>query len=307
MKRIYRALICVLAAAALATACYTTNTYNEHTVNNIYYSEDHSNDHTLSIHGVPDTGELLPVIVEIHGGALVQGDKSGNADYCDALASYGYIVVNVNYTLLQDGDMETIVQDLFSVLLWLQENGEQYHMDLQHVYLDGDSAGGYLSGLMAAVLTQENLQAYYHVDKSLINDQILQVKGYALGCPMIGLDYLIGSPELTTLKKHNPRGAAHVESMLEDSQVLSRNRLMDIIDVHTYPPVYLLTTPEDDEIYEDALALHNYLEEQQVEHTYAEYKGTQEPLYHTFNAINPNLEESRQANADKIAYFNNMK
>lgn len=107
--------------------------------------------------------EKLPVIIDIHGGGLMYGDKELNRSYCEYLASLGFAVMGMSYRLLPETDLQGMVQDVFASICWLECFGEGRGLDLNRVYLTGDSAGGHLASLVMCIQNSKKLQDVYQV------------------------------------------------------------------------------------------------------------------------------------------------
>ncbi|WPO90163.1 alpha/beta hydrolase fold domain-containing protein [Chryseobacterium sp. HR92] len=98
---------------------------------------------------------LLPVLIYVHGGGWIEGDKVIHADnYLETtiakLMAKQYAVISINYTLLNDSThFPSPLEDTKDAVRWVRKNAEQYHFDTNNIGLFGASAGAHLS-LMAA-------------------------------------------------------------------------------------------------------------------------------------------------------------
>lgn len=128
-----------------------------------YLSSGHSM-HTLNLYLPLGIDGPLPVIVDIHGGGWMYGDRELNRAYCMYLASQGWAVMGMSYRLLPEVDLLGQVQDIFASFHWLEHHAEAYCLDLDRLCLTGDSAGGHLTGLAACIQLDPFLQALYGVD-----------------------------------------------------------------------------------------------------------------------------------------------
>lgn len=120
---------------------------------NLYYPENYC----------ADVDGKLPVIIDIHGGGMMYGDKELNQRYCEYLASQGFCVMGMSYRLLPDTDLQGMVQDVFESIHWMEDYGAERGFDLENVFLTGDSAGGYLASLVMCIQKSEKLQQIYGV------------------------------------------------------------------------------------------------------------------------------------------------
>jgi acetyl esterase/lipase len=88
-----------------------------------------------------------PVILWIHGGALIMGDRSGlRRDQLDRYLKAGYIVVAIDYRLAPETKLKEIIEDLRDAYAWIRAKGpEQFGADPNRIAVIGHSAGGYLT------------------------------------------------------------------------------------------------------------------------------------------------------------------
>ena len=106
---------------------------------------------------IPEGG--CPVLLQIHGGAWMMGDKGGQAlPLMYEMASRGWICVAANYRLSPSVSYPTHLQDCKKALCWIRENGEEYGMDPNFVAVTGGSAGGHLTAMMGLTANDPSLQ-----------------------------------------------------------------------------------------------------------------------------------------------------
>lgn len=85
-----------------------------------------------------------PVIVSMHGGGWFYGDKVLYRPYTMFLASYGFAVVNFNYRLSPRHKYPCGFLDVCHAMDFLAANADNYGLDLDRLYLVGDSVGAQL-------------------------------------------------------------------------------------------------------------------------------------------------------------------
>lgn len=98
---------------------------------------------------LPNAGEgPFPVIVAIHGGSFIRGDKRDFqiVPIMEALKR-GYAVVSINYRLSGEAKFPSQINDVKAAIRWIRANAEQYALNPKKIAVWGDSAGGNLAAL----------------------------------------------------------------------------------------------------------------------------------------------------------------
>ena len=93
----------------------------------------------------------FPVVLWIHGGAYVGGDKKDVELFATALAAEGFAVVCMNYQLAPGAKYPAPVIQMGEAYLWLCEVATEYRLDMERFALAGDSAGAHIAAQFAAV------------------------------------------------------------------------------------------------------------------------------------------------------------
>jgi acetyl esterase/lipase len=103
--------------------------------------------------------EGCPVVLQIHGGAWMMGDKGSQAQpLMYHLASKGWICVAANYRLSPSVGFPTHLEDCKRALCWIREHGREYGMNPDFVAVTGGSAGGHLTALMGLTANRPEFQ-----------------------------------------------------------------------------------------------------------------------------------------------------
>ncbi len=105
----------------------------------------------------PDDATVRPVVVWIHGGALITGNKSGlPKNLLDLCRDEGYALVSIDYRLAPEVKLPEIIADVEDAFAWLRKDGPKLlHMDPERMVITGGSAGGYLTLTMGARLKEK--------------------------------------------------------------------------------------------------------------------------------------------------------
>src|SRR3989442_10540607 len=97
----------------------------------------------------PPGDALRPVVVFIHGGALMMGDRKMSAkpgSLFEALLNAGFVVVSIDYRLAPQVKLPTIIEDVRDACQWVRQEGPKlFGINPRELFVMGQSAGGYLT------------------------------------------------------------------------------------------------------------------------------------------------------------------
>jgi acetyl esterase/lipase len=95
-------------------------------------------------------GDRRPVLLQIHGGAWIIGDKREQGrPLMNHLATRGWVCAAINYRLSPAATMPDPVVDVKRALTWLRREIEGHGGDPDFICVTGGSAGGHLASLVA--------------------------------------------------------------------------------------------------------------------------------------------------------------
>jgi acetyl esterase/lipase len=94
-----------------------------------------------------DDNERRPIVVWIHGGALIMGNRLGISDRVKKMVlGAGYVLVSIDYRLAPESKLPAVIEDVEDAFRWIhQEGAERFHGDAGKIAVMGGSAGGYLT------------------------------------------------------------------------------------------------------------------------------------------------------------------
>ena len=268
--------------------------YNVCIRQDIPYQNDGSPYHFLDVYSPNARREKLPVVIEIHGGGYISCSKEINAQHGQYIASKGFHVVNINYSLCPEFGIGDILNELTDVLNWIKHNADRYGFQTENTALTGDSSGGHIVLLVAAVYTGGKSADYFRV-----RIPELKPRAYTASCPegSFRWDLLPGTLMAKSLFLLLHRYTFDPEC----TKYASYDYYMDV----NYPKVWFCTAPTDSMLYDHTLGMHEYMLKHGIAHEYREYKSETGKLDHVFNVLAPDLPESRQANDDMIGFIKN--
>jgi acetyl esterase/lipase len=127
---------------------------------NIQYVEgDAMRRHRLDVYRAVDLAPGAPVVLQIHGGGWVIGNKSQQGlPLMYHLASRGWICVAINYRLSPRATWPDHLVDCKHALAWIRENIASYGGDPDYVVVTGGSAGGHLTAMLGLTVNDPEFQ-----------------------------------------------------------------------------------------------------------------------------------------------------
>ena len=116
----------------------------------IPYVENGDSAQVLDIYYADKGNRRDAVLIDIHGGFYIAGQKEGNRDFASVFLKEGFDVVLVEYRL-NDGirDVSDELSDCAAALDYLTIHAEELGLNKDKMFLTGDSAGGHLALYMA--------------------------------------------------------------------------------------------------------------------------------------------------------------
>lgn len=155
---------------------------------------------TLDLNIPTDNDGEIGLVLFIHGGGWIAGDKEGYGKSLeDASDIFGYAAAAMNYRYVSESsDLGDIMDDIDAALTLIKQKGEENGVSINKVLLTGGSAGGHLSLLYgyskadtapikpAAVvdycgLSDLNDENYYIANGLGTDEQIAQLFSWAIG------------------------------------------------------------------------------------------------------------------------------
>ena len=127
-------------------------------VENLCYPSEYR-DNEADIYIPKDRKGPFPVVLWIHGGAFVGGDKEDVKIYATALAAEGFAVVCMNYRRAPEAKYPVPIIQTGEVYQWIRGISGVYSLDINRFFLAGDSAGAHIAAQFAAVQSNADYAA----------------------------------------------------------------------------------------------------------------------------------------------------
>ena len=135
----------------------------------IQYAPGAGRRHQLDVYAPGGGARQAPVLLQVHGGGWVIGNKREQAlPLMNYLAARGWVCVAANYRLSPRATFPEHLIDLKCALRWIRENIADFGGDPLFVAASGGSAGGHLSSMLALTAGDPAYQpGFEEVDTSL--------------------------------------------------------------------------------------------------------------------------------------------
>jgi arylformamidase len=98
----------------------------------------------------PAPNGAAPIIVYIHGGYWLRGDKTPYRFPAKVFNAAGATWITLNYRLAEQVKLGDMVSDVRNAIAWIYNNAEDFGSDASRIFVVGSSAGGHLAGMLAA-------------------------------------------------------------------------------------------------------------------------------------------------------------
>lgn len=200
---------------------------------NICYASD-TKWQTLDVYRPKDAQGKLPVLVSVHGGAWVYGDKELYQYYCMDLARRGFAVVNFTYRLCPEFKFPAPLEDTNFVFGWLLQHADEYGFDTDNVFAMGDSAGAHLLGLYLCILGNPEYAANY----PFTSPKGLCIKAAILNCGVYDvISHVQEDQDMhAIMQEFLPNKCTR-----QEQELISMNRHV----THALPPLFITSSTDD--------------------------------------------------------------
>ena len=262
---------------------------------NISYIEDNEEYHKLDIIYPNNKMEKYPFILNIHGGGFCMNSKNKiYRDYGVRLASNKYAVVNMNYRLANQAYFPAQIEDVLSVITFIKMQANKYHLDINNMFVIGDSAGAYMAAMTACITNDSKLKKYYNFDIDI------KIQAIALNCGMYDFSTLLYSDISFPLRKQMLQ-VLFGKSKYEELSIFQYTSVLKYINTK-FPPAYIMDT-EKKSFDKETIRLEKVLLDNKIEYKKRIFHKD-EQLPHAFNIGNSYL-QSMMVMEEIFDFFDN--
>ena len=126
----------------------------------------------LDVFHPADNAQARTTVVWVHGGGWLSGSKEFVANYLKILASKGFTVVGVGYSIAPGATYPTPVRQVNAALGYLVKNAARLQIDPSRIVLAGDSAGPQIALQVATMILQPSYAQLMNMQPTLAKDQL---------------------------------------------------------------------------------------------------------------------------------------
>jgi acetyl esterase/lipase len=216
----------------------------------------------------------LPVIVWIHGGGFIGGNKQNTQAYAMTLASHGYMVANINYGLAPRQKYPGQIAQVNQALEYLRAHAMEHGGDINRLFLGSNSAGSQIASELAALISDREFAARLGIQPGVTREQL---KGLLLYDGFYDIKALkeISSPVID-LYLWSYTGQRDYESYARISELSAVEHVTP-----QFPPVFL-AVGDADPLEPQSLELKDVLEKNGVEVDAVLFTGSGAGLGHDY-------------------------
>lgn len=128
---------------------------------------------------MPDSGGPWPVLVYVHGGAWMRGDKAEPMMplFAKGMTAQGYLVAAVNYRLYPAAQFPAMIQDVKCAVRFLRAHAAEYNLAPNRIGAVGVSAGGHLVSLLGTTDIAAGWDVGEYLDQSSRVQAVISLAG----------------------------------------------------------------------------------------------------------------------------------
>ena len=241
----------------------------------------------LDVYYPKGTDRPLPAIVSIHGGGYVYGTKNLYQHYCMNLAQRGFTVINFNYRLAPQITFPMPVIETNEAMKWVCSHAAEYCIDLNNVFIVGDSAGAQIASQYAAIVTNPEYAGLFNLT---VPD--FKLRAIALNCGMYEKFHELNTVLPGLLYDYFGKDPLHHGDKINVLKYITGD----------YPPAFIMSSANDF-LLPCARPMFDHLQKKGIECVYEIY-GTKEEkkIAHVFH-LNILSDTARKCNDEQCDFF----
>jgi acetyl esterase/lipase len=152
---------------------------------NIEYANVDGHSLKLDLYVPQNVAAPVPLIVDVHGGGWMAGDKSEMV--ARGIIRHGFAVASIDYRLSQVATFPAQIYDCKAAVRWLRAHAADYGLNPDKIGAWGDSAGGHLVSLLG--LTAEHPELEGSEGNTNISSRVQAVCDFYGPSDLLALDH----------------------------------------------------------------------------------------------------------------------
>lgn len=180
---------------------------------------DHTR-HVLDLFFPPEENRNsnFPILIFIHGGTWIYGNKDPYALLGRNMAHYGIMTANINYRLGNSVNFHKMALDCARAVKWVTENAYLYGGNSEKITISGHSAGGHLGALIGL---NSDYFGKIGIDNSISKVLLIDAFGLNIG---------------HMIKKHGDEFLSHIEKIFsKDPEIWKSASPLNFINSRKIP------------------------------------------------------------------------
>ena len=269
----------------------------------IPYANDGDEMHTFNLYtpAYAADNDSLPLIIDIHGGGWISGDRDTNGYFCSKLAMNGFKVAAPSYRTVDACTIREQIEDIFLFFKYIESHAAELKIRPGGAALTGDSAGGQLALLAYRVNRDDRLRQLFDVkhagirfDCLILNHSVCYMSdaGNLPGNPVISRLVSVPGLRRTVFGRGYKKSPLYAETADPPAYINSSTPL---------PPVLLITSEGDTMYRGQTERLYGYLKREEKDCEL--YYEPSPEAGHVFNITDPDGERSLRCNDNIIRFI----
>jgi len=253
------------------------------------YVENGTDHQILDVYYADESVRRGIVLIDIHGGFYVGGDRRNNRAFASAFLREGIDVVLVEYRLNdgKDIDVETELRDCAEALDYLTDHAGELGLNRDAMFLTGDSAGGHFALYLAEGAEDNSLP---------VHPERFVPRGVLVNCPAYDYDSFAFSEGFT-------QGALEwfIGPRYRDKAWMASMSPRTHIGSYTGP--LFVSTCKNDFIRGESLQLISDCDALGREVEFIDIHADDRKVGHVHNVTDTGLPESREVNGQMLSFM----